>query len=485
MNLNCGSGDLKSACALILLCGVVAIALPGQTFTTLLSFNGTNGANPLYGPLVQGIDGNLYGTTSIGGSSGNCSGGCGTIFKVTLRGNLTTFHNFDGTDGARPDAGLLLAFNGNLYGTTSNGGLSSNCSGGCGTIFKISPDGDFATLHSFDGSEGYSPNARLLLASSGDFYGTTSNGGAKNYCLQEQGCGTIFTMTPGGTLTALYSFCAIASCPDGANPFGGLVEGVDGDLYGTTSNGGAKFLGTVFKITRGGTLTTLDAFDSQNGANPYGGLVQATNHEFYGTASGGGVNGDGTIFEITQAGGLRTLHTFNGSDGGAPFDGLVQATNGDYYGTTFAGGTASCPCGTIFKITQGRLLTTLYNFDGPNGQWPYSGLVQATNGMFYGATFSGGSSNLGTIFSLSVGLDPFVKTLPTFGEIGSEVTILGTNFTGATSVLFNGTPAASFTVNSRGSAISTTVPARATTGTVQVVTPTGTLSSNLAFLVRP
>jgi uncharacterized repeat protein (TIGR03803 family) len=214
-------------------------------------------------------------------------------------------------------------------------------------------------------------------------------------------------------------------------------------------------------------------------------LVQATNGKFYGTTYGGGANGDGTIFSITTGGTLTTLHSFDATDGSHPEAGLVQAANGKFYGTTYSGGANGD--GTIFSITAGGTLATLYGFcaqtDCTDGAIPEAGLVHGTNGKFYGTTAFGGTSDYGTAFGISAGLGPFVETNPTSGNVGMAITILGTNLTGATSVTFNGT-AAIFTVVS-SSEITTNVPIGATSGTVQVVTPSGTLSSNVPFQVLP
>jgi uncharacterized repeat protein (TIGR03803 family) len=455
----------KRICFVILLCAATAVASSAQTFTTLVSFNGTDGANPYYMSLVQGTDGNFYGTTSMGGANNY-----GTVFKVTSAGALTTLHSFNKTDGAYPYAGLVQATNGNFYGTTNQGGANNS-----GTVFEVTSAGALTTLHSFGtpplSLDGGGPFDRLIQATNGNFYGTTNGGGAN-------ATGTVFKITPGGTLTTLYSFCAQPNCTDGGNPYAGLVQATNGNFYGTTVNGGANGAGIVFKITPGGTLTTLHSF-STDGV-PYAGLVQATNGDFYGTTVYG-ANGNGMVFTITPGGTLTTLHNFNGTDGSRPFARLVQATDGNFYGTTYQGGANGG--GTVFKITPGGTLTTLHSFNGTDGAGPF-GLVQATHGNFYGTTYSGGANSYyGTIFSLSVGLGPFVKTLPTSGKVGAAVKILGTNLTGATSVSFNGT-AAAFTVVS-ASEISTTVPAGATTGKVQVTTPGGTLLSNLAFRVTP
>ena len=408
--------------AVIVLWATTAIALPAQTFTTLFIFDHTHGALP-YSGLVQAANGDLYGTTVEGGAGA----GEGTVFKITPSGTLTTLHTFDGADGLEPYAGLVQAANGEFYGATPVGGANNN-----GTVFKMTPSGALTTLYSFcsqsgcaDGSE---PYAVPVQAANGDFYGTTTYGGANgNY-------GTIFKMTPSGTLTTLYSFCSQSGCTDGAYPYAGLVQAINGDLYGTTTYGGANGnYGTIFKITPRGTLTTLYSFCSQSGCTdgeaPYARLVQATNGEFYGTAYLGGANGYGAIFEIAPSGALTTLHSFDLMD----------------------------------------------------GAYPDAALVQDTDGTFYGTTYGGSSGGVGVVFSLSVGLGPFVETEPTSGKVGVAVKVLGTNLTGATSVTFSGTAAVFKVVSS--SEITTNVPAGATTGAVQVVAPGGTLSSNVPFRV--
>ncbi len=224
--------------------------------------------------------------------------------------SLTTLHAFAGypNDGSAPSAGLVQATDGNFYGTTYAGGTSGNCQGGCGTVFRITPGGTLTTLHSFDCYDGASPTAALVQGTDGNFYGTTYGGGANQYY------GTVFKITPSGTLTSLYSFCAQANCTDGSMPYAGLVQGTDGNFYGTTLEGGANSgcslgsgtCGTVFKITPGGTLTTLHSFCAQSGCadggNPYAGLVQASDGNFYGTTFERGANGYGTVFKITPSG---------------------------------------------------------------------------------------------------------------------------------------------------------------------------------------
>jgi len=461
--------NYKSACAVLLLCTATAIASSAQTFLTLVNFNGTEGPLPL-GPLIQAADGNLYGTTLSGGANGY-----GTVFKVTPgTGRLTTLYSFcrqtNCSDGAAPNPGLALATDGNFYGTTSS------------TVFKITPSGRLTTLHTFVSPDGTNPSSGLIQATDGNLYGTTSYGGTGAGCPIRGGCGTVFKVTPGGTFTTLHSFQGA----DGAEPLAALVQGTDGNFYGTTYEGGAHGLGTVFKMTSGGALTRLHSFSATEGGSPYTALVQATDGNLYGTTLGPFY---GTIFSITPGGTLTTLHSFDGADGSTPFAALIQATDGYLYGATTGGGANAE--GTIFKISLSGTLTTLYNFCSQSGctdgYGPIHTLFQDTNGKLYGTTPDGGTNNscadgCGTIFDLSVGLGPFVRTLPADGKVGAQVSILGNGLTSATSVTFNGTPATFAVVSS--TLITATVPSGATTGTVQVTMPSGTLSSNLAFRVQ-
>ena len=489
--------EWKRSSAVLLLCAASAIAAPAQTFKTLISFDYTDGAIPF--GLVQGTDGNFYGATDKGGNgaNNNCNVSCGSIFKITPGGTLTTVHAFDGTDGNGP-SGLVLATSGNFYGAATYGG-THNCdsygsTGPCGTVFEMTPAGALTTLHDFcsKGScaDGAIPWGVLIQATNGNFYGTTVAGGAGSCgSTVGPGCGTVFEITAKGVLTTLHTF----SGTDGAYPYGGLVQATNGNFYGTTSYGGANGYGTVFEITAAGVLTTLHSFTGNDGGYPFGGLVQASNGSFYGTTSansgllltGGGPSctgsgiGFGTAFEITSAGKLTTLHGFANTDGAYPYGTLVQATDGNFYGPTSCGGASNN--GTLFKITSKGTLTSLYSFGGPDGSFPYAGLIQSTNGTLYGTAVVGGTDNDGTVFSLSVGLGPFVETNPTSGKVGASVIILGNKLTGATAVSFNGA-AATFTVIS-STEIKTTVPTDATTGTVEVTTPSGTLKSNVAFRV--
>lgn len=464
----------KRACAAFVLCVASATTLLAQKLVTLHSFNNTDGFEP-EAAVVQGTDGNLYGTTTYGGPKNR-----GTVFKVTLGGTLTTLHNFHSTDGANPCAGLVLGTDGSFYGATNADGAY-----GYGTLFKITAVGLFTTLHDFKLTDGAYPLGTLIQGFDGNFYGTTNAGGANGY-------GTVFRITAAGVLTTLHDF----DSTHGAYPQAGLVQGNDGNFYGTTAGGGASTIcsngcGTVFKITTAGALTMLHSFDDTDGDGPYA-LIQGDDGNFYGVTLGGGTNPlDGTIFKITPTGTLTTLHDFDGTDGADPRAGLVLAGKGNLYGTTGIGGTSNAcnafgvvGCGTIFEVTPSGALTTLHSFRLTDGYGPSAALLQDTSGIFYGTTYAGGTHGGGTIFSLSVGLGPFVKTQPTSGKPGQLIKILGTNLIGSKIVTFNGTAAVFKVISS--SLITATVPAKATSGEVRVTTSSGrTLSSNAPFRVLP
>jgi uncharacterized repeat protein (TIGR03803 family) len=330
----------------------------------------------------------------------------------------TTVHSFAGypNDGAWPHTGLIQAANGNFYGTTTSGG-DGTCTFGCGTAFEITPGGTLTTLFNFDFSTGY-PSAGLIQAKNGNFYGTTALGGDFSNC-PVYGCGTVFELTAGGAFTALYRFCPQPNCTDGNGPFSGVIQASDGNFYGTTYGGGAYGDGAVFELTASGTLTTLNSFAGANGTGP-GGLVQATDGNFYGTTLYGGagtayrLDGNGTVFEITPGGALTVLYSFcaqtNCTDGGGPTT-LIQATDGYFYGTTLYGGAYGN--GTVFKIAAGGTLTTIYSFctqrNCSDGSEP-TGLMQASDGNFFGTTLNGGGYGVGTIFEIIAGkLTPIYK----------------------------------------------------------------------------
>jgi uncharacterized repeat protein (TIGR03803 family) len=473
--------------AVIIFVGAV-VSAQAQTFTSLYSFQGTAsnyGAYPM--GLVQGTDGNLYGVTAAGGTNGG-DDDAGIFFKISTSGKETIICSFNyvACAGAQnPTANLVLGSNGDFYGVDA-----------ANQMFRITPGAKLSILYTLP-TTSYAATTPLVLATNGDFYGTLKNGGAYNNCFGP--CGSVFKMTATGKLTTLYSFCAVvenSACTDGDEPEFPLVQGSDGNLYGTTSGGGTDGVnvgyGTIFKITPAGKLTTIYNFPGYTQSSSA--LIQGADGNFYGTTytGGSGIYGaEGTFFTVTPTGVLTTLYNFcnlqNCADGSEPTN-IYLATDGNFYGITWQGGVNSQ--GTIFQITPSGTLTTLHSFDGTDGSGPNGGgtLMQDTNGTFYGTMQEGGESWPcdsvvcdGTIFSLDMGLGPFVKTVPIYGKVGTAVKILGTNLKGSTSVSFNGI-AATFKVAS-SSEITTTVPAGATTGSVTVVTPTGTITSNVAFQV--
>jgi len=426
-------GLVRILCLVAVLCAAAAVGASAQTFQTPVTFTSTNGAVPT-DVLVQGTDGNLYGTTQYGGAAN-----IGTIFKLTQGGALTTIYSFCSknlcTDGSLPDAGLVQASDGNFYGTTFWGGSQDS-----GTIFKITAGGSLTTLHSFCSqakcADGANPHAALMIGSDGNFYGTTSEGGAGN-------AGGVFKLTPSGAFTALYSFCSQANCADGSSPQGSLIQWTDANFYGTTSAGGNVGAGTVFKLTPSGVLTTLYTFCSLancgDGEFPYAGLALGSDGNFYGTTSGSLPATGGTVFKITPSGLLTTLHRFcslaNCADGEYPFAGVVQGTDGNFYGTTEIGGpnanNVDCllGCGTFYRITPSGTLTTIYSFCSNNnctdGAESIAGVVQASSGTFYGTTFAGGScltltEGCGTVFTWSTKVPLPPTLLPSSINFGNQ-----------------------------------------------------------------
>jgi len=497
---------LKMACFVFAFCVATLIPASAQiTFTTLASFDPSTGLQP-FGTLVQGVDGNLYGTTFEAGVNCSSSAICGTIFKITPPGVLTNFYNFcslpNCTDGDGPESGLLQAIDGNLYGTTAYGGIGGENTQN-GTLFEIDPAGSLSTLYSFCAPPNCAngeaaPIGGLIQDSDGNFYGTAFAGGGP------ANGGTVFRFSANGILKPLHRFCSQPNCADGSGPTAVLLRAPDGNLYGTTKYGGAYGsnvggYGTVFKISSSGTLATLYSFcaeqqtDCPDGQYPStGALALSSDGGFYGTTQAGGTYGQGTAFRISRDGTLTTLHSFCRAllpfcpDGAAPLSGVIQATDGNFYGTALAGG-SPFGGGVIFKMTPQGSLSVVYDFcSQPNctdGLYPQAGLVQATDGNLYGTTLSGSTPNYGVVFRLSLGLAPFVETLPVSRQVGTQVIVLGNNLTGSTAVSFNGTAATCTVVSD--TEITTTVPTGATTGFVTVTTPSGTLTSNKPFQVIP
>ena len=463
--------------ALTLICATFVVGAPAQVLKTVAVFKGKNGGDPLYVAPVQGPDGGLYGTTSGGGTNSDT----GTLFRM-LNGKITAENS-----PPRPFAGLVLGLDGNFYGTSAGSPF------GDGTIFKTSPRGDLTILHNFSGSDGLAPWGPLILASDGDFYGTTTYGGGNYEC--SLGCGTIFKITSAGLFSVLSNMG-----PGNAYPIGGLIEGADGNLYGTTSAGGntrcgqPDGCGTIFRVGRDGrNFAILHVFQMTDGALPYSALTLGLDGAFYGTTSVGGTNVGGTVFRITANGNFQTIYNFCGLqdclDGNAPYAALIVGTDGNFYGTTVGGGTNN-NFGTVFSLTPTGVLKTLHSFcqlkNCSDGVYPLEGLVQHTNGLFYGMTRGISSqecpgTKCGSIFSLDMGLGPFVAFFRSYGRVGETGGLLGQGFTGTTSVSMNGIQAPFKVISD--TCITATVPQGATTGFVTVTTPSGQLVSNVPFRV--
>jgi uncharacterized repeat protein (TIGR03803 family) len=328
---------------------------------------------------------------------------------------LTTLWQFGGStsNGFQPHAGLVQGGDGYFYGTLYSGAQGNGHGHGNGSVFQISAAGTFAQLYEFPATipetNGASPNSVLVQGSDGNFYGTTA---------PELTPATVFRITSQGTLSTLYAF-------SGIEPEGGLVQGNDGNFYGTTTDGGTNNDGTVFRISSAGTLTTLHQLGTvaTAGIDPVAGLVQGADGNFYGTTFAGGTNDDGTVFRISSAGTLSILYQFGtvASEGIQPDAGLVQGSDGNFYGTTYDGGTNNF--GTVFKITPQGTLATLHQFGAlpTDGVYPQAGLVQGSDGNFYGTTVYGGTYGSGTVFRITSAGS--LTTLYQFGGVATDGTV--------------------------------------------------------------
>jgi uncharacterized repeat protein (TIGR03803 family) len=394
------SGSLRTAstalalAAVLVTAVVVAQSAQAQTFTLLHPFTGY----PTDGAApYAGLVMDAKGNlygTTMQGGVGEVYG---TVFKLAGK-KETVLHSFTGApDGAGPIAGLVMDANGNLYGTTYYGGGPDPT----GTVFKVSKSGKETVLYSFCAvsgcADGESPYAGLVMDAKGNLYGTTTGGGAS-------GAGTVFKVTSKGKETVLYSF---TGGPDGAYPYAGLVMDAKGNLYGTTYGGG-KGDGTVFKVTKTGKETVLYGFaGSPDGKGPEAGLVMDAKGNLYGTTVFGGASNSGTAFKVSSKGKETVLHSFaGGTDGATPYAGLVMDAKGNLYGTTYYGGTSTncyLDCGTVFKVSSKGKETVLYSFTGgTDGAYPYFGfLVMDAKGNLYGTAYEGGSSEEGTVWKLT------------------------------------------------------------------------------------
>ena len=484
---------------LALLVTASAPALRAQTYTVLYNF-GSVSCDPMFpsgaGIIAQGHDGQFYSTTPAGGCYSN-----GAAFKMSPGGTMSLLHSFSNSagDSNSPFSGLTLGTNGTFWGTSQ--GSSFNA----GNIFDITPTGTFTPLYGFcaqlNCTDGGNPLAPPVQGMDGAFYGMTPDKGNVAICtVGNGGCGVIYRITPSGAYKVLYTF----DNTNGANPQGPLVLGTDGNFYGTTRYGGSvngvfNGNGVFFKVTPSGQYTPIYTFCSManclDGGQPMSGLVQGKDGNFYGTTTCCGTHlysnyFGGTIFKMTPAGQITVLYNFcsqpNCADGGNATAGLIQGTDGNFYGTTQTGGANFN--GTVYQITPDGAYTVLHSFDFTDGNGPQGPLTQGTNGVLYGETNDGGTgpcinTRCGVFFSIDMGLPAYAAPVTWYGQEGSTVEILGNGLTGTSAVSFNGTPA-TFQVLSP-TYLTATVPAGATLGLINVTTPKGALSSKMPFRVLP
>jgi len=470
---------------------VLQIALVGvvlaqaQSFKVLYKF-GTESGDPALpsGNIVQGRDGALY-TTSYSGGLQNS----GTVFKITQSGKMRVLHHFcslqNCADGSGPVGGLMLRPDGHFLGTTQTGGRY-----GSGTIFDITQTGEIHVLYDFSGgTDGAYPTAPPVLGPDGAFYGTTWEGGGVS------SCGSIYKIRNSGAVYGGFQKLHEFDYWDGCNSTSSLTLGADGNFYGTTNSGGSAGYGVAFEFTPSGKITLLHEFQGVgDGYNPDGALVQGKDGNFYGTTRGVGTPYGGTVFRIrSDDDQLEVLH-----DLGAPADGawligtVMQGSDGSFYGAAEQGGDMNCAdgqgCGTLFQVTSDGRYTVLHNFDNTSGDWADTTPFQHTSGRLYGDTYWGGdteglcdNSGCGVFYSMDLALPSFVSVVPARAVPGGKVQILGQGFTPSTMVSFNGIPAVTTIVT--GSYLWAVVPDGATSGLVTVTTSAGALTSNTQFVV--
>jgi uncharacterized repeat protein (TIGR03803 family) len=407
-------------CAALMLAASPDQSSQAQTYKVLHAFTGgTDGASPGWVLLVRDSAGNLYGTAGGGGAFGY-----GNLFKLNKSGKETVLYSFSGgSDGRSPDSGVVRDQAGNLYGTTNVGG-NPNCklydsyeTHGCGVVFKVTPAGKFAVLHTFMGPDGGYPDASSLQNVNGTFYATTGGGGVNSNCQDTfDGCGTVFQLTKKSsrwTEKVLYSF----GWNKGWQPFSGVIADSAGNLYGTTegcNNGAQDPCGAVFRLAPGAhgwSYTMLHGFTGginggSDGAYLWAGLVRDSAGNLYGATQYGGADNYGTIFQLTPSGKKTLLYSFSGSDGAYPLSTLTLDASGNLYGPTSGGGSSGTGCGglgcgTIFKLDTTHNLTVLHNFTGgDDGEVPLGALL-LDGGKLYGTANGGGAYNSGTVFELT------------------------------------------------------------------------------------
>ena len=440
----------------------------GQTVTTVYDF-GVHGPNypGIPSPWTQGRNGMLYGTLEQGCSLPNDDRpGCFVRFDPSTQ-KLTIYYGF--REVFTPYSVVMLGSDNYFYGT------------GTYELYRITLNGIYTTLHTLCVLGGcYLPGGPPIEATDGNLYGTANP--------TNSGDSIIYKFTRDGVFSVVYTFDPATS----GMAAGALMQGSDGKLYVTASWGGAKGCGTVVKVALYGGLLATHDFDCSAGGSstsPAGPLTLASDGNYYGVTTAGGTYGFGTLYQLTPEFGVTTLYNFGASptDGISPNGGLVQGTDGNLYGTTYGNadwhGHVSVSA-TLFQWSLSSGYRQLYRFPDSIIR---GGLMQHTNGLFYGSTgvmVPFYLYSLGDIFSLDMGLGPFVALVRRQGKVGSNAQILGQGLTGTSSVTFNGIAATSFTVVS-DTYMTAVVPTGATTGPIVVTSPTGSLKSNRNFTVTP
>jgi uncharacterized repeat protein (TIGR03803 family) len=380
-----------------LLVATATLASAQSSETVLYTFTGKkDGGNP-YAGVIRDAQGNLYGTTHNGGDLSLCNGqGCGVVFEIT-NGRERVLHTFTGgADGLFPWAGVIRDSHGNLYGTAPGGGT-----GGAGVVYRISKAGEFTTLYSFTGgADGGGPVAGVILDPEGNLYGTTFNGGVNDN-------GVVYKLDPATKQeSVLYSFQALT---DGANPYAGVIRDSAGNLYGTTYYGGDPLnnVGVIYKVDTSLQESVLNTFYNNSvSGSPTAGVLRDGAGNIYGTVSD-------AVYKVTAANGatgeLIPLYNFTGgADGGTVTSGLVRDAAGSMYGTANSGGSLNCPdgCGVVYKVFRANNTwqeTVLYTFaGGADGASPapYGALSRDSAGTLYGTTQYGGKYGAGVVFEV-------------------------------------------------------------------------------------
>jgi len=446
---------------------ILQLPLPAQVYAF-----GTNPGDPAWAlpssTMTQGTDGNLYGTTPQGGSDNY-----GTIFKVTPDGTLTVVHNFLFDNGPFSCYnGVVLANDGNLYGTCygvadSQGNITP------GDIYKITPAGVFTDLHDFslNGVEGFHCTG-IIQGLDGNFYGTTELGATN-------GSGAFFKMSPSGVVSVLHVFttaeAAYISAP--------LIQASDGNFYITSVQGGTNLVGTVLRITPAGSVTVLHNFATTDGAYPSAGLLQAKDGSLYGTTLQGASNNLGGVYRIAPNGVFTLVHSFTQLEADGVYVALTQGTDGYFYGVSEFGGATDQ--GTVFSMdSSGNLLSWDFGTNPSVFSRPISAIVQHTNGSYFANTEYGGAADFGTIYGFSFAEPAFCRLQPATARVGVKIGILGQGFSTASVVKFGGVRATAISLSGT-TFITATVPPGAKTGNVTVTTGSTTLTSNQAFKVKP